>query len=534
MINKKRILVMISILSILFVGCTSSTKKGEKTSSKQQENSSDSNVAQGPTSSTEKGEADYSTERVDLYGDYAKDKHSVSSPIPYLKCVNEMDTPKNPLNTYSESEMLSFYKNTNAKGVGDSSKYWRWKFKISQSDLSKVLNSTLPSLYKSNHRDVLTYSNGEWIEKSLGSNPVGTVKEVKFLQRGSSGIGIKMLVKGTNGEYLVVKEGNIRKALNLSKASSTINVYGAKGGSSSYDSSPILKNPSMIPSAFFAVDRNGSSYEFYGGGFGHGSGMCQWGVSDLVKNRGYSYKDVLKRYYPGAKLSDISSVSNGKKNVRVGIMTSGFSSMNHSSITLVSPGGLKIKGSNGGTTISPGNKVVIKRSGNNIQVSSNGRNCLTSSTPLTVTSSDLIGVPSIKRGVKKHPYPMYRGEFEIRLAKGSSGLLLINELPIEKYLLQVVSSEMPQSFGLEALKVQAIAARTYAIRDCLKGKYKSNGFDILDSVQSQVYNNSDESSVTTEAVKATEGKILTHNSEPIDAKYFSTSSGFTSNAHNVW
>lgn len=204
-----------------------------------------------------------------------------------------------------------------------------------------------------------------------------------------------MLIKGTNGEYLVVKEGNIRKALNLSKASSTVNVYGAKGGSSSYDSSPISKKPTMIPSAFFAVDKNGSSYEFYGGGFGHGSGMCQYGVSDLVKNRGYSYKDVLKRYYSGAKLSDINSVSGGKKNVRVGIMTSGFSTMKHTSITLVAPKEMKIKGSNGSTNIPSGNKVLIKRVGNNIQVVLNGKNCLTSSTPLRISSSDMIGVSSI-------------------------------------------------------------------------------------------------------------------------------------------
>ena len=65
--------------------------------------------------------------------------------------------------------------------------------------------------------------------------------------------------------------------------------------------------------------------------------------------------------------------------------------------------------------------------------------------------------------------PRYRGI--ITIIPRSSSLRVINTLDIEKYLLQVVPSEMPKSFGVEALKVQAVAARTYAVSDILKGKY---------------------------------------------------------------
>ena len=93
---------------------------------------------------------------------------------------------------------------------------------------------------------------------------------------------------------------------------------------------------------------------------------------------------------------------------------------------------------------------------------------------------------------------------------------------------------MPQSFGLEALKVQAIAARTYAAKDILRNRYAKQGFHIVDSTQSQVYNNLDENDLSTQGVKSTKGLILVHEDKPIDAKYYSTSSGFNSSAHNVW
>ena len=107
-------------------------------------------------------------------------------------------------------------------------------------------------------------------------------------------------------------------------------------------------------------------------------------------------------------------------------------------------------------------------------------------------------------------------------------------MDIEKYLLQVVPSEMPKSFGVEALKVQAVAARTYAVSDILKGKYANDGFHIKDTGESQVYNNQVENEEATRAIEETAGEIMTYNGMPIDAKYFSTSSGFTSHASNVW
>lgn len=69
--------------------------------------------------------------------------------------------------------------------------------------------------------------------------------------------------------------------------------------------------------------------------------------------------------------------------------------------------------------------------------------------------------------------PNYRGIMELKPSRTASrGIRIINEIYMEDYLKQVVPSEMPQSFGVEALKAQAIAARTYALSDYLKFRYK--------------------------------------------------------------
>ncbi|MGL5918170.1 MAG: SpoIID/LytB domain-containing protein, partial [Cetobacterium sp.] len=260
----------------------------------------------------------------------------------------------------------------------------------------------------------------------------------------------------------------------------------------------------------------------------------QWSAMDLTKNKGYSYKKVLERYYFDTKLKNIKSIKGLSDKIKVGIMNSGYSSIDHTKITMYSTGTLRIKNKDTNLKVS-GNTLVdfISKDGFT-QVVINGKVRVKTKNYLSVTSNRMISLTNIKRNIKNHKYPTYRGSFEIRLANGGKNLNLINEISIEEYLLQVVPSEMPKSFGLEALKVQAIAARTYAAKDLLRNRYAKLGFHILDSTQSQVYNNLDENELCNEAVKYTKGLILIYDDKPIDAKYYSTSSGFNSNAHNVW
>ncbi len=125
----------------------------------------------------------------------------------------------------------------------------------------------------------------------------------------------------------------------------------------------------------------------------------------------------------------------------------------------------------------------------------------------------------------------YRGSVEIRSI--GAGLTVVNELPVEQYLYGVVPAEMPVSFPLEALKAQAVTARTYVIAQL--GSYGSQGFDVLDNQQNQVYRGYDgEHAQAARAVDETAGKVLIYGGRPIAAFFHSSSGGCTENSEDVW
>ncbi|WP_099360923.1 stage II sporulation protein D [Fredinandcohnia onubensis] len=124
----------------------------------------------------------------------------------------------------------------------------------------------------------------------------------------------------------------------------------------------------------------------------------------------------------------------------------------------------------------------------------------------------------------------------------------IENVPLEEYVVGVLAMEMPADFELEALKAQALAARTYVVRQMLsEQKLKvPNGADVSDTVSHQVYKNNEELKAQwkgdydwkiekiRQAVKKTQGQIITFNGEPIDAVFYSTSNGYTEDSENVW
>lgn len=123
----------------------------------------------------------------------------------------------------------------------------------------------------------------------------------------------------------------------------------------------------------------------------------------------------------------------------------------------------------------------------------------------------------------------YRGVIEIY--KNASTVNAVNILPLEDYLLGVVTSEMPQSWPIEAIKAQTVAARTYAEYNLGKhGKY-----DLCDNTDCQQYNGvNGESSAGKQAVNATKGVMAYYNGSLISATYFSSSGGHTQSAADVW
>lgn len=139
----------------------------------------------------------------------------------------------------------------------------------------------------------------------------------------------------------------------------------------------------------------------------------------------------------------------------------------------------------------------------------------------SATGLYLTGVGSSKK---------YRGAIGIG---GTSGITPYNILNIEEYLYGVVPGEMSPSWPEEALKAQAVAARSIAIYQY--NRYTSYGYNVVDTTATQVYGGyTKEDSRTTAAVDATKGETIKYNGVVAEALYFSTSGGYTESAVNVW
>ncbi len=124
----------------------------------------------------------------------------------------------------------------------------------------------------------------------------------------------------------------------------------------------------------------------------------------------------------------------------------------------------------------------------------------------------------------------YRGK--TRLIRQDNGITAINQVDLEQYLYSVVGAEAIATWPIEALKAQAVAARSYA----LYKQNTSNGiYDVDTTVGTQVYKGLDSEYTTThEAVNGTLGQIMTYNNQVILAAFHSSSGGYTENVEDVW
>jgi stage II sporulation protein D len=249
-----------------------------------------------------------------------------------------------------------------------------------------------------------------------------------------------------------------------------------------------------------------------GAGFGHGIGMSQYGAYGMAL-KGWSYRRILRHYYKGTKLGQASS-----KPVRV--------------LLQASDPYVRFKGATkgpGGVALSPGVTYVVRPARNRrlALYGAGGKRVGTYRAPLSVSRGGrpfrLLG-PAIQ-GVTSG---RYRGSFE--LYPGSSGgVTAINAVPIDDYVQGVVPGEMPSSWDADALRVQAVTARTYALSTRKTGDI----FDQYPDTRSQMYKGvGAETSSTNAAVRRTAGQIVTYKGDPATTFYFSTSGGRTENIEN--
>lgn len=242
-----------------------------------------------------------------------------------------------------------------------------------------------------------------------------------------------------------------------------------------------------------------------GGGFGHGVGLSQYGAMGFAK-AGKTYREILGHYYTDTQLGRLDS----QPTVRV-LLQSGRRSVTFTGA--VQAGDRRLKPTSRYRATPFAGRVAIR--------SASGRKLRTVDAPLRIVGAN--GTPvTLVGGAHSGPY---RGALEVRPA-ALGGLDVINAVGLEDYVRGVVALESPSSWPPEALKSQAVAARTYAITTNKPGA----GFDQYPDTRSQVYGGvAAERPTTDAAVAATSGEVVTYAGKPVVTYFFSTSGGRTEN-----
>jgi stage II sporulation protein D len=247
-----------------------------------------------------------------------------------------------------------------------------------------------------------------------------------------------------------------------------------------------------------------------GAGWGHGIGMSQYGAYGFAQN-GRTYRQILAHYYRGTELSQAQT-----RTIRVLLMTNR---------SVVSFSGARLASSR---RLNPARSYRARVRAGKVELrGSGGKRVARFSVPLRVKGS---GIRLAGTAIGGKVSGRYRGRLELRPSSGG-GLTVVNALRLDSYIQGVVPKESPSSWPAEALKAQAVAARSYALTTDAGGAV----FDQFPDVRSQVYRGMDEEAASTNAaVQATAGEILRYGGEVATTFFFSTSGGHTENIENVW
>jgi stage II sporulation protein D len=291
----------------------------------------------------------------------------------------------------------------------------------------------------------------------------------------------------------------------------------AVGGLGAHPSPVAAVDPAPLP-----------DFTFYGRGYGHGVGMSQYGARGRAL-AGQLAPEILAHYYAGST----PGTRNPATMVRV-LVLNGFAATPLKPATIVGRGGswkidgiAKVFPANAKLTLAP---TAVGATTWTLRVRSSLGLVLhraTVSWAIVVrpaTSASLLQLAS-----KATTSNVYRGLLRVRL---TTKVAVINHVAVETYLRGVVPLEMPASWPAEALKAQAIAARSYALR---RVHPTTGTYDIYDDTRSQVYRGQRaENPATDAAIAATRGAVLVSGTTIVNALFHSADGGWTENNENVF
>jgi stage II sporulation protein D len=248
------------------------------------------------------------------------------------------------------------------------------------------------------------------------------------------------------------------------------------------------------------VARGGTVFLLDGRGWGHGVGLSQWGAEGYARH-GYAYQAILAHYYPHTTLARVTStnvrvlLAQGQDRVRIG---------SAAPFLVVDAKGRKLH--------LPARSVVVDRR-------------------FALRHRSLTPPLRFEAGAQPLAFDLagYRGDIVVKAKP--DGLMVVDELSLERYLRGVVPAELPVGWHQAAYKAQAVAARTYALATLHPGA----DFDLYRDDRSQMYGGiRAERPETNVAVGATAGQVLEYGGRPIVAYFSSDSGGRTSAVQDEW
>jgi len=275
------------------------------------------------------------------------------------------------------------------------------------------------------------------------------------------------------------------------------------------------------------------TYTFDGSGWGHGVGMCQYGARGMAA-AGFDYRQILTYYYQGTQVSDWAC----PPSIRVGLLEGQgeiqLAADSGSFVLFTSagdiPGGTMTQGSTWRVRPSSDGRFLIYKPDGSLL---NGTSYGSAWQPVYVRGAadgDVLRLP--QNGNRRLSHLSAITPLELNVYGSPYALRAILISWFETYLKGV--AEVPGSWPQEAVKAQAVAARSYAVR--AMGKHASSNYDICDEVHCQYYQGYDKEKDTgwVQAVEATRGKVLTYQGQVAQCFYSSSCGGHTDNNEDVW
>lgn len=247
-----------------------------------------------------------------------------------------------------------------------------------------------------------------------------------------------------------------------------------------------------------------TTFVITGHGWGHGVGMAQWGAYGYAKH-GVTYDRILAHYYPGTKLAPAPVTR-----IKV-LLVEGAKQ-----VVVSSPTPFEVEDATG---------KVRKLAAGEHAVDPTLAVVVAAGKPAKKLSGPLTFRPGTSPLALKNPY---RGTFTV--SSDGTNLTVVDNVALEAYVRGVVSSEMPHDWPVEAVKAQAVAARSYAL-----AHRRGGAFDVYNDTRDQVYGGIlAETPVGDKAVAGTKGQVLLYGGKVANTFFFSSSGGRTADVTDVF